>query len=36
MERLGQPYGVRNPEDEGMVEFYIRLPLADAEEEDNL
>lgn len=36
MERLGQPYGVRNLEDEGMVEFYIRLPLAETEEEDSL
>lgn len=33
MERLGQPYGVRNLENEGMVEFYIRLPLAEEEEE---
>ncbi len=36
MERLGQPYGVRNLEDEGMVEFYIRLPLAETEEEERL
>lgn len=28
MEQLGQPYGVRNLEAEGMVEFYIELPLA--------
>lgn len=36
MERLGQPYGVRNLEGEAMVEFYIRLPLADAEKEESL
>ena len=32
-ERLGLPYGVRNLEDETMVEFYIRLPLAADKEE---
>ena len=29
MEQLGQPYGFRNLETEGMVEFYIELPLAE-------
>lgn len=33
MEQLGQPYGFRNLEDEGMVEFYIELPLAETEGE---
>lgn len=32
-ERLGLPYGVRNLEEEHMVEFYIRLPLAVGQEE---
>lgn len=36
MEHLGCPYGVRNLPEEGMIEFYIRLPLAAPEGEGTL